>query len=98
MRVVIAISNRSHRQANSSFLATKSKGQRGVLATLIGVMNYIDNAALSHGDRKSTRLNSSHVAISYAVFCLKKKNQQRRRCGTRGEQHGTSLHRDIAKG
>src|SRR5699024_12612210 len=26
------------------------------------------------GDRKSTRLNSSHVSISYAVFCLKKKN------------------------
>src|SRR5690606_42046458 len=26
------------------------------------------------GDRKSTRLNSSHVKISYAVFCLKKKN------------------------
>src|SRR5690625_6753459 len=28
-------------------------------------------------DRKSTRLNSSHVAISYAVFCLKKKKQSR---------------------
>src|SRR5690625_6772419 len=28
------------------------------------------------GDRKSTRLNSSHVAISYAVFCLKKKNRR----------------------
>src|SRR5207253_10343291 len=28
-------------------------------------------------DRKSTRLNSSHVAISYAVFCLKKKNNNR---------------------
>src|SRR5438067_5451369 len=27
-------------------------------------------------DRKSTRLNSSHVSISYAVFCLKKKNHQ----------------------
>src|SRR5438874_6327344 len=27
-----------------------------------------------HRDRKSTRLNSSHVEISYAVFCLKKKN------------------------
>src|SRR5256885_5797983 len=26
------------------------------------------------GDRKSTRLNSSHLVISYAVFCLKKKN------------------------
>src|SRR5690606_41449010 len=32
-------------------------------------------AALSTLDRKSTRLNSSHVKISYAVFCLKKKNQ-----------------------
>src|SRR5690625_2221926 len=30
-------------------------------------------------DRKSTRLNSSHVASSYAVFCLKKKNHPRRR-------------------
>src|SRR5258708_20661608 len=28
------------------------------------------------GDRKSTRLNSSHQIISYAVFCLKKKKQQ----------------------
>src|SRR5690606_40385359 len=28
-------------------------------------------------DRKSTRLNSSHVKISYAVFCLKKKNKAR---------------------
>src|SRR5438045_8002280 len=28
-------------------------------------------------DRKSTRLNSSHLGISYAVFCLKKKNQHR---------------------
>ena len=28
------------------------------------------------GDRKSTRLNSSHLVISYAVFCLKKKTHQ----------------------
>src|SRR5690554_7140488 len=31
---------------------------------------------LSQRDRKSTRLNSSHVRISYAVFCLKKKNNK----------------------
>src|SRR2546430_12273297 len=31
------------------------------------------------GDRKSTRLNSSHSQISYAVFCLKKKNHRRMR-------------------
>src|SRR5437870_11325538 len=30
------------------------------------------------GDRKSTRLNSSHVAISYAIFCLKKKKKTTR--------------------
>src|SRR5262245_63571444 len=30
----------------------------------------------SEGDRKSTRLNSSHLGISYAVFCLKKKKKK----------------------
>src|SRR2546429_4506451 len=34
---------------------------------------------LSKLDRKSTRLNSSHGYISYAVFCLKKKNRSKRR-------------------
>src|SRR3712207_7844242 len=33
-------------------------------------------AGLRNVDRKSTRLNSSHANISYAVFCLKKKKQQ----------------------
>src|SRR3712207_7160427 len=31
---------------------------------------------LAHQDRKSTRLNSSHANISYAVFCLKKKKKE----------------------
>src|SRR5438045_7113128 len=31
------------------------------------------------GDRKSTRLNSSHLGISYAVFCLKKKKKMKNR-------------------
>src|SRR5262245_64520431 len=31
---------------------------------------------ITHQDRKSTRLNSSHLGISYAVFCLKKKKQR----------------------
>src|SRR5437773_9661531 len=34
-----------------------------------------DRAPRSAEDRKSTRLNSSHITISYAVFCLKKKNK-----------------------
>src|SRR5690554_6668579 len=36
------------------------------------------SACVDDGDRKSTRLNSSHVRISYAVFCLKKKNNLRK--------------------
>src|SRR5690606_41820310 len=42
-------------------------------------VSYLVNAesgpVLITGDRKSTRLNSSHVKISYAVFCLKKKKK-----------------------
>src|SRR5438270_9862873 len=37
-------------------------------------------------DRKSTRLNSSHSQISYAVFCLKKKNKKKNITGTLNEQ------------
>src|SRR5256885_13016594 len=37
------------------------------------VVNHCSSPACD-GDRKSTRLNSSHLVISYAVFCLKKKN------------------------
>src|SRR5438045_7596585 len=36
------------------------------------------HVALDLEDRKSTRLNSSHLGISYAVFCLKKKKKQKR--------------------
>src|SRR5436305_11948161 len=38
-------------------------------------------------DRKSTRLNSSHVRISYAVFCLKKKNNTGSAQGVPAEKH-----------
>src|SRR5690625_6123675 len=43
------------------------------------------NVPASTSDRKSTRLNSSHVAISYAVFCLKKKNERRDRASDEAE-------------
>src|SRR5439155_21583090 len=39
----------------------------------------LDGSGRSTGDRKSTRLNSSHVATSYAAFCLKKKTAARLR-------------------
>src|SRR5690625_5888137 len=40
-------------------------------------LDALRRALRSERDRKSTRLNSSHVAISYAVFCLKKKTRGR---------------------
>src|SRR6266571_782181 len=40
-----------------------------------------------NGDRKSTRLNSSHMSISYAVFCLKKKSEVERPPEQRQSQH-----------
>src|SRR5688572_32273171 len=43
---------------------------QGVLKRLLAVREAVADAL----DRKSTRLNSSHSQISYAVFCLKKKN------------------------
>src|SRR5205809_6016727 len=48
--------------------------RRDKLAVLIGENHLVTNQVRSR-DRKSTRLNSSHGYISYAVFCLKKKNQ-----------------------
>src|SRR3712207_8268507 len=39
-----------------------------------------DGASYDIGDRKSTRLNSSHANISYAVFCLNKNNMQKPTC------------------
>src|SRR5699024_11492592 len=38
-------------------------------------LSFYDLLIYAIQDRKSTRLNSSHVSISYAVFCLKRKNQ-----------------------
>src|SRR5688572_32701236 len=48
----------------------EARGDRSVLR------NGISHLAAG-GDRKSTRLNSSHSQISYAVFCLKKKNAKK---------------------
>src|SRR2546422_7990706 len=47
-------------------------------------LDFVERAADTLGDRKSTRLNSSHGYISYAVFCLKKKNNK----------HHSKMHRD----
>src|SRR2546426_10840381 len=43
------------------------------------ILKLLDGLDHQPGDRKSTRLNSSHLVISYAVFCLKKKKNTLRR-------------------
>src|SRR5688572_8493345 len=56
------------------FLDYEARGERAV-----------DVLQATASDRKSTRLNSSHSQISYAVFCLKKKTERRTRKRTRSE-------------
>src|SRR2546429_6378094 len=68
---------RSHDLRNLAHVA-----QSHELPTLARVGRHEDPAAIDHVvgrgvDRKSTRLNSSHGYISYAVFCLKKKKSKR---------------------
>src|SRR3712207_9579733 len=48
-------------------VAADADGERGLLLGLVKIVGRVIE------DRKSTRLNSSHANISYAVFCLKKK-------------------------
>src|SRR2546430_6400607 len=60
--------------------------------------HFVGGAELKRGrtaksDRKSTRLNSSHSQISYAVFCLKKKKKMR--SNTQTHSNTTSRHRTI---
>src|SRR5437868_7478022 len=49
----------------------------GCLESIRSVVDGTAVVDLGAKDRKSTRLNSSHVSISYAVFCLKKKNKNK---------------------
>src|SRR5690625_6520470 len=61
----------------------------GIAVAAVALSIYMTTVASysSYGaDRKSTRLNSSHVAISYAVFCLKKKNIKYTGCPHTGRQ------------
>src|SRR5205814_3559389 len=65
------------------FIQVKSNSANGGSATSRGVAPAVraaisSEATANPADRKSTRLNSSHLGISYAVFCLKKKNHRAR--------------------
>src|SRR2546430_17121117 len=61
-----------------SFIADKKRyvpTDRGI--QFLKMYGEIKDTVTIEGDRKSTRLNSSHSQISYAVFCLKKKKERR---------------------
>src|SRR5690349_24250421 len=51
--------------------------QKAFDVALAGILNDVARST-AEVDRKSTRLNSSHVEISYAVFCLKKKKKKKK--------------------
>src|SRR5690625_6119274 len=57
------------------FITVKGTRDFKMLGALIPARYCFGKLQIVFEDRKSTRLNSSHVAISYAVFCLKKKKK-----------------------
>src|SRR5256885_9581706 len=60
-------------------LTPQSLSEHDDVRSLGNVLGFAEcTAEKRRKDRKSTRLNSSHLVISYAVFCLKKKNQSLR--------------------
>src|SRR3712207_7009238 len=63
-------------QADGERVGAQAVADHGHAALEVGAgaVHLVDEADAGHADRKSTRLNSSHANISYAVFCLKKKN------------------------
>src|SRR5258708_25090122 len=60
---------------------------RNVIPHVANTHDFIEGMAKSITDRKSTRLNSSHQIISYAVFCLKKKTKKINTGKARIRQH-----------
>src|SRR5690606_41841004 len=72
----LALVVESPNQANKAFPVPRTHGQAQLAETPVchaPVHCAVPPALPAEPDRKSTRLNSSHVKISYAVFCLKKK-------------------------
>src|SRR5438105_9842124 len=65
------------RSGRNAFAHEAGIHQHGVLSNPL-CYEIMTPESLSRRDRKSTRLNSSHEWISYAVFCLKKKKKQKR--------------------
>src|SRR5256886_9370387 len=80
---VVAHDRRGHGRSSQASSGNDMNGYADDLAAVIEALDLKDAALVGHstgggevaryiGDRKSTRLNSSHSQISYAVFCLKK--------------------------
>src|SRR3712207_7092920 len=62
---------------------------RNRLVRLYPWVNGVKTGRTQQADRKSTRLNSSHANISYAVFCLKKKKKKRTTPSSSSTSHYT---------
>src|SRR3712207_8359996 len=69
-------------QAGISAKVVSDRLGHSTVAFTLDVYSHVVPALQEEADRKSTRLNSSHANISYAVFCLKKKKQTVRHHGS----------------
>src|SRR5690606_40112834 len=75
--VAVAVASVVDLSARRTHQAARLRAESEILSFLAG--NVLRGETSLDADRKSTRLNSSHVKNSYAVFCLKKKNKPKER-------------------
>src|SRR5690625_5685881 len=90
--LALSVNPQSTNKTEDPFVRPRKRGPANKKATLVDVAERANVSAITvsrvinQPDRKSTRLNSSHVAISYAVFCLKKKKKKHKRKKARQKQ------------
>src|SRR5690625_2286150 len=73
VHAVRGVSFVAHHGESIGILGMNGAGKSTLLRAVAGLMPVSSGDVYVSGDRKSTRLNSSHVATSYAAFCLEKK-------------------------
>src|SRR5690554_7358772 len=88
----LSVADRAYSYIEDNFIDTV---YGGAVYTVDNTGNWINE--IKSIDRKSTRLNSSHVRISYAVFCLKKKKKKKKKKSKKTKKKSSKTKKDYTR-